>query len=412
MARRRVAATRGGKARSRHTAQPVTGIGRAGPYGHTTSQQAVANGTDEVESISVTHLFDSGRDGEPHAATVRFTGRRIGIPGKPTARDAFVKEETIEHVVPGSGPVSVTTWVDDLPPGEWIVTADLMRAASGTRGRPQIGVRPTGMATLPRAAWSWRRWALSDGAFTPVRTRWWPMARFTRMPAVIHGSWTGLVALGVVVGAIVQGILLGREHVPIGQALVVDLLALLSGLAGAKLWYLARQPHISGRSPVDGWSVDGLLVVAPVVGVSMLLAFNLPIGQFLDASAPGLFFGVAIGRLGCFFTGCCAGRCTGSRWGIWSSDRRVGARRIPTQLLESGAGLLIGGATLMLVLADAASIPGAIFVAAFAAYVLVRQGLLRLRAEPHKFSIRPQLTAAAAALVLLADVVTLAVGAR
>jgi phosphatidylglycerol:prolipoprotein diacylglycerol transferase len=376
------------------------------------SKQAVADGTDEVESISVTHLLDSGKDGEPYAAIVRFTGRRVGIPGKPTARNSFVKEETIERVVPGSGPLSITTWVDDLTPGEWTVTADLIRRASGSSGRPQIGVRPTGTATLPRAAWSWRRWALSDAAFTPVRTRWWPMARFTRMPAVIHGSWTGLVALGVVVGTTVQGILLGREHVPIGQALVVDLLALLSGLAGAKLWYLARQPHTAGRSPVDGWSVDGLLVVAPVVGISMLLAFNLPIGQFLDASVPGLFFGVAIGRLGCFFTGCCAGRCTRSRWGIWSSDRRVGARRIPTQLLESVAGLLIGGATLALVVRDAASISGSIFVASFAAYVLVRQGLLRLRAAPHKFSIRPQLTAAAAAAVLLGDVATLAFGAR
>ena len=371
----------------------------------------MVNSADGVESLSVTHTFDSGKDGEPYAATIRFTGRRVGISGKPTAHDVFVKEEPIEHVMPGSGPVSITTWVDDLPPGEWIVTADLMRAASGPRGRPQIGVRPTGTVTLPRAAWSWRRWALSDAAFSPVRTRWWPMARFTRMPAVIHGSWTGLVALGVVVGAIVQGILLGRQHVPIAQALVVDLLALLSGMVGAKLWYLARRQRPWQGSPVDGWSVDGLLVVAPVVGVSMLLAFDLPIGQFLDASAPGLFFGVAIGRLGCFLTGCCAGRSTRSRWGIWSSDRRVGARRIPTQLLESGAGLLIGGATLMLVLRDAASIPGAVFATAFAAYVLVRQGLLPLRAEPHRFSIKPQLTGAAAALVLLADVVAVAVGA-
>ena len=153
-----------------------------------------------------------------------------------------------------------------------------------------------------------------------------------------------------------------------------------------------------------------MLLAAPAVGVAALFAFNLPIGTFLDASAPGLFFGVAIGRLGCFFTGCCAGRCTRSRWGVWSSNRRVGARRIPTQLLESGAGLAIGAAATLLVLSDALGVPGAIFVAAVAVYVLVRQFLLRLRAEPHS-RIRARVTAAAAAAVLVADVAVSLIGA-
>lgn len=383
---------------------------RIGSRGPVTYQQPVAKISDDAESLSVTHWFDSGKDGDPYSAIVRFAGRRRGISGKPTARDTFVKEETIEGVVPGSGPVSISTVVDDLTPGVWDVTADLLGIRRGAGGHRPFGANPTRPATLPRATWSWPRWALSDGAFTPVQTRWWPWARFTKRPAVIHGSWTGLIAIGVVVGVLVQTRLLGRENVSVASAFAVDVPALLTGLLAAKLWQLARQPRAGGRSSEAGWSVDGLLVAAPAAGVGLMLALHLPIGQFLDASAPGLFFGIAIGRLGCFFTGCCAGRCTRSRWGIWSSDRRVGARRIPTQLLESGAGLLIGGATLALVLAPMTSIPGAIFVAAFAAYVLVRQGLLPLRAEPHKFSIRPQLTAAAASLLLLADIGALAVG--
>jgi phosphatidylglycerol:prolipoprotein diacylglycerol transferase len=126
--------------------------------------------------------------------------------------------------------------------------------------------------------------------------------------------------------------------------------------------------------------------VASVVAVAVLLGFQLPIGRFLDATTPGLFFAVAIGRLGCFFTGCCAGRCTRSRWGVWSSDRRVGARRIPTQLLESAAGLLIGVVAAPLVLFDVPGVSGLIFVAAFAAYIVVRQLLLRLRAERREYS--------------------------
>ncbi|MEP6761796.1 MAG: prolipoprotein diacylglyceryl transferase family protein, partial [Sporichthyaceae bacterium] len=266
--------------------------------------------------------------------------------------------------------------------------------------------RRAGGHTLPRAAWSWRRWALSSGQFTPVKTRWSPLVGLTKTPAVIRGSWPGMIAIGVLVGAVLQAALLTRANVSVGLALMVDLLALVSGLLLAKLWYLALRPRRLWRQSIgEGWTVDGLLFAAPAVGAAALLAFELPIGLFLDASAPALFFGVAIGRLGCFFTGCCAGRCTRSRWGVWSSDRRVGARRIPTQLLESATGLLIGIVTLLLVL-RLPSAPGAVFVAAVAAYVLIRQFLLRLRAEPHN-PIRARVTAAAAAAVLLADAVLL-----
>jgi phosphatidylglycerol:prolipoprotein diacylglycerol transferase len=131
----------------------------------------------------------------------------------------------------------------------------------------------------------------------------------------------------------------------------------------------------------------------------------------LDAGTPAFFLGVAVGRLGCFLTGCCAGRCTRAPWGVWSSDRRIGARRIPTQLIESVAGLLLGAASLLLFVLPAASVPGAIFVGGAAAYVLVRHWLLPLRAEPRQFSVAAPLTAAAAALVLAADAVVLFVGA-
>jgi phosphatidylglycerol:prolipoprotein diacylglycerol transferase len=229
------------------------------------------------------------------------------------------------------------------------------------------------------------------------------MVRLARLPAVIHGSWAAFIVAGLLVGLALQGAILAPEGISIGQSLAVSLLAVVSGLVGAKLWFIAQHPRSWRTSPGEGWSVNGFLAGTPVVGVAALLSFGLPIGVFLDATAPALFFGVAIGRLGCFFTGCCAGRCTSSRWGVWSSDRRVGARRIPTQLLESLGGLVIGITTLLLVLLHASPIGGGIFVAGMATYVLLRHVLLQLRAEPHRPTLRTQLTAAFAALVLLAD---------
>ncbi len=212
------------------------------------------------------------------------------------------------------------------------------------------------------------------------------------------GVYPALVALGALVLIAVQTTILANQTIPVGRALTVSAIAAGAGLIGAKVWYAILHPDESMIR--GGWAVDGFFVVAPVVAALTLFAFELPIGVYLDASTPGLFLGVAIGRVGCFFTGCCAGICTDSRWGVWSSDRRIGARRVPTQLLESAAGLLIGLATLPLALAYP-PIHGAVFVAAFGTYAVVRQFLLRLRAERRKSSRTVSATAVAAALTLL-----------
>lgn len=381
--RRTAAAARHTKDRSatKPGQTPSPSTGRVGASGLPADAQSESSEAVEPEALVVSHCFDSGEDGEPYSATVRLTGRRVGIHGIPKSQDTFAQEDKIEGIVPGTGPVSMTSWVYGLQPGDWTVGAELVRPG-GDAGR---GRRVTAEPLRP-AAWSWRRWALSSGPAGTVKTRWAMLAPLARMPGVIPGSWPALGALGAIVALITQAAILVHEKVAVGQSLVVSVIALVSGMIGAKLWYAVLHPGPWRQAILGGWAVDGFLVVAPIVAVATLLAFNLPVGVFLDGATPGLFFGVAIGRLGCFFTGCCAGRITHSRWGVWSSDRRVGARRIPAQLLESAAALVIGGVAAALVLGHAPRIDGAIFVGAFAAYVLVRQALLRVRAERREFS--------------------------
>lgn len=282
-----------------------------------------------------------------------------------------------------------------------MVSGELLPPPAGPRPAWLPGrARPPASRPVNAAAWSWRRWALAAGPAAPIRTRWALLAPLAKSPGVLPGSYTALAALGLVVALAVQAAILAGEGVSVSRSLIASLLAVVSGLIGAKLWYatLHRQESIIR----GGWAVDGFLVVLPIAATIALLAFNLPVGAVLDATTPGLFFAVAIGRLGCFFTGCCAGRCTASRWGIWSSDRRVGARRIPIQLLESAVGLLIGVVTLLVVPGVALPIHGVVFIAAFALYALVRQILLRLRAEQRKSSRSLPMTAVAFALVSLA----------
>jgi len=389
--------------------RPSAPTGSSGPP-NGASDQPATTATGEPEALSVTHWFDSGIDGEPYTATVRFSGNRLGVRGKAGPRDSFTKEETIKGVVPGSGRVSITTWVHGLNPGQWNVTAELVAGPSESSWRRALRPHQRSGTPLPRAAWSWWRWSLDSASFGPVMTRWAPLVRLTAMPAVVRGSWSGLIAVGILVGILVQTSLLSRAGIGVGEALLVDFAALAAGLIGAKLWYVALRPGAWRKRIGEGFSIDGSIVFGPVVGVIAMLGLALPVGGFLDASTPAFFFGMAIGRLGCFLTGCCAGRCTRGRWGVWSSDRRVGARRVPAQLLESGIALAIGIVTLLLVTRSTA-FDGAVFVGGAAAYILARQWLLRLRAEPREPSIAQPLTAGAAALVLVLDAIAMFAGA-
>jgi phosphatidylglycerol:prolipoprotein diacylglycerol transferase len=213
-----------------------------------------------------------------------------------------------------------------------------------------------------------------------------------------------MVTLGMAVALALQALVISVDHLALGPWWAVSLVAIAVGIVGAKVWYvvLKRRERL-----LDGWCIQGFIASAPVAAVIMLAALHVPVGVFLDVTAPGLLVAMAVGRVGCFFAGCWGGPLTASRWGVWSSDQRVGARRIPTQLLELALAGILGLGALVAVLRHGPA-GGAFFVAGLAAYTLGRQGLLRLRAEPRKTRLGGLVTAALAALVLIAAVVVLA----
>lgn len=347
------------------------------------------------EILTATYWLDPSDAGEPYTVTIRFSGRRTGVSGRPQAGDRFSQEETVDDIVPGSGPVSITTRVWDVNPGTWMVTAEpVLGRGLAVRSRTPAG-REIQMAT--QRLWPWVKPAAS-GAPTEERTALRP---FVRIPGVIPGAWIALVSLGVALAVAIVASIVARAGVAFGSVLTVSAAAVLAGCIGGKLWYLAV--HRGKR--FDGWCIQGFITGTALVGTAALLLLQLPVGLVLDATAPGLFFAVAVGRPGCFVAGCCYGRPTASRWGLWSSDQRVGARRIPTQLLEALLGFVIGAAALLVVLSGRSALPGSTFVGALAAYSLGRQFILPLRAEPRmRPSLGRAITVAVTGLVLIADI--------
>ena len=349
--------------------------------------------------VGVTYWFDPPP--EARSVTIRLAGRRLDVGGRPGQRDQFVHEETVEGVVAGSGPIAVTSRVRDINAGEWEIDAGEQDLRPELDGPPtsQRGSHPRTPepARLQRASWSWRRWQLQPGLPTPVHTCLAPLAR---APGTLFGIWGVLAVAGIAVALGVQAHMISSLHLHLRHVLTVSLLAIAVGIIGAKAWYVVLHRH---DRKLDGWCIQGLVVGVTATAVTLLGVTHTPIGVFLDASAPALMFGMAVGRVGCFFAGCCVGRLTASRWGVWSSDRRVGARRVPTQLMESALALSVGLGALE---ADqiGAHLKGGVFLAALGTYSLVRQAILRLRLEPRRSTLVGLLTAAGAAASVVAGV--------
>jgi phosphatidylglycerol:prolipoprotein diacylglycerol transferase len=354
------------------------------------------------EILSVTYWFDPAPQPEPYPIIVRFTGQRVGAPKRPQPGDQFVHDETIDAVVPGSGPISVTARIQDINPGEWQVTAQALPPAyvarrPGKRESPDVAM-PVSPPRHPAARF-WRSWARSAGSSAeagPAIKTCPPILAHT--PGIFPGAWITFVIMGIILALAIESLVVTHDRLAVGSLALLEIAGLAVGFIGAKLWFVVK--HWSEHQWI-GWCIQGFVAGATATVIFLLLIQHLSVGVFLDATAPGMLMGMAVGRIGCFFAGCCGGPATAARWGIWSSDERVGARRVPTQLLEAAFTAILGFLALAVLLRHG-PVNGAIFVTFLAAYTLGRQGVLRLRAEPHRTGLGEVISTAAAALVFLA----------
>jgi phosphatidylglycerol:prolipoprotein diacylglycerol transferase len=306
----------------------------------------------DPQSLGMTYWLEDPNELASSRA-VRFTGRHIERDGP--GRREFVLDVPVAPVPAGAGPVAVTARVRSVAPGEWQVQADALSAGSVKLGR---------------------RHGSAAG-----RTGFEPVVRVLA-PGVRLYAWPAFVLLGTALALVAQFQLASARGAPASRLLGVTLVACLVGLVGAKAYYVLT--HLSGprRVSTSGMSIQGFVLAAIGTLVAGALAAGVPVGAALDVTTPGLLLGMMTGRFGCFFGGCCAGRPTGRRWGLWSSDRVMGARRIPVQLMESAAAgvLAVVSSAILLVLDH--PLDGSVFVIGLGLYTLVRQLLFPLRAIP------------------------------
>ena len=152
--------------------------------------------------LHVTYWLDPGEpgeDGKRLTATVRFTGQRTGVTGKPGPGDTFTQEETYHGIAPGSGPVAVTAEVRGVNPGAWSVTARPVSRAVVGQSRPAAVPEPAAPGRVP---WP-RRVTVQAGPNTTVHTA---STLRSKVPGVIRYAYACLVVLGVLTGLAIEGV--------------------------------------------------------------------------------------------------------------------------------------------------------------------------------------------------------------
>ena len=147
-----------------------------------------------------------------------------------------------------------------------------------------------------------------------------------------------------------------RDGLPKERIYDLCLWMLLSSLVGSKLLMLLTEPEYR-QNPLLLFSLDflrsggvffGGLLGGIIAGYVLMRRFKLPWWRTADACAPGIALGNALGRLGCFFAGCCWGEPTTRAWGVrFPSEGHeitgvpTGIPLHPTQLYESFSMLIV-----------------------------------------------------------------------
>ena len=183
----------------------------------------------------------------------------------------------------------------------------------------------------------------------------------------------------------------------------------LSAMVGAKLFLILQDWRFYVQQPRQLFTLAllqsagifyGGLIGALAVLFWFVYRHHLSWLGLGDCLAPGAAIGHAIGRLGCFSAGCCWGRPTNAGWGITFTNPYsnatvgvpLGIRLYPTQLIESGAELLIF--LLLLYLARRRRFTGELVATYLLAYGLVRFFVDILRSyEPEAMLFHGTLTA-------------------
>jgi phosphatidylglycerol:prolipoprotein diacylglycerol transferase len=206
-------------------------------------------------------------------------------------------------------------------------------------------------------------------------------------------SYPAMIYLGLTLGLVTGDYVSNFAGMNSARVFVAIVLLAIAGLIGARAlfvashWALYRSELARIWCRIEGGAaIQGGLALALVVSPAVLAALELPFGAFWDVATFVMLIWSIFGRIGCLLHGCCSGRPTAGAFALDLPDHRgIWRRRIPTQLLDAGFGVLLLIAVAALWTQRA--FPGALFLFAVAAYGIARAVLQPLRAEHDRIGV-------------------------
>ncbi|MBF0252257.1 MAG: prolipoprotein diacylglyceryl transferase [Candidatus Omnitrophica bacterium] len=109
----------------------------------------------------------------------------------------------------------------------------------------------------------------------------------------------------------------GSEKYSIKKNIIVDamMVIFMAGLVGARLLYVIQNIDIFIKNPIEifdirsgGMAIQGSMVLVFFSGIIFASKKKISFLRLADYFAPYVALGQGIGRIGCFFNGCCYGR--------------------------------------------------------------------------------------------------------
>ena len=124
-----------------------------------------------------------------------------------------------------------------------------------------------------------------------------------------------VVACAFIIGALLARLEAERQNLPSEKILDLAIYIAISGILGARLFYVLQNLQFYLRFPGQIWMLQrgglsfyGGLILAAICAGIFLKKKGLPVFKSLDIVSPYLALAQAIGRIGCFLNGCCYGR--------------------------------------------------------------------------------------------------------
>jgi phosphatidylglycerol:prolipoprotein diacylglycerol transferase len=160
------------------------------------------------------------------------------------------------------------------------------------------------------------------------------------------------IAVGFIVGFVIAIRTARAKGIPFERVVDLFFYTLLSSILGSRILFVLTEFDFFRKNPSKilniwegGLVFYGGLILATAVSAVYMKRHRMPFWKMADLFSPPIALGLFLGRIGCFFAGCCYGTETSLPWAVVFTNpdslARLNVPLHPTQLYDAANGLVL-----------------------------------------------------------------------